>query len=164
MIKFPKGGMLVHFTLNDQTEQILHKGYKEVTDVPVLGLANSKGGRIAVFGDSTCLDSSHTPIPCFWLLEYILQYVFLCYSLTLRFTCDGHITNELQVNHKILRENWVAKGARLPLRLDSRLLEYSKVSDPSYIVSASPLPRIYANGTNAHGRRNLMTTRKRSKK
>jgi membrane-bound transcription factor site-1 protease len=77
VIKFPKGGMLVRFTLNDQTQQIVNQVYKEVKDVPVLGFANSMGGRIAVFGDSTCLDSSHSPIPCFWLLEYILQYVLV---------------------------------------------------------------------------------------
>jgi hypothetical protein len=82
--------------------------------------------------------------------------------LTLRFTSEGHINNELKVNYKILKENWVAKGASLPVRLQpSRLLEHSKVSDPSFIVSATPLPRIYPNGTNAHGRRNLMTTGKK---
>jgi membrane-bound transcription factor site-1 protease len=38
---------------------------------------NSKhviGGRIAIYGDSNCLDSTHLDKPCFWLLDTLLEY------------------------------------------------------------------------------------------
>lgn len=31
-------------------------------------------GRLVVYGDSSCLDTSHIEIPCFWLLDAILEY------------------------------------------------------------------------------------------
>ena len=31
-------------------------------------------GRIAVYGDSNCLDSTHLEKPCFWLLDALLEY------------------------------------------------------------------------------------------
>lgn len=31
-------------------------------------------GRIAVYGDSNCLDSTHIEKPCFWLLNAMLEY------------------------------------------------------------------------------------------
>ena len=41
----------------------------------MLGLTEHKGGRVAVYGDSNCLDSSHMRSPCFRLLAKLLQYV-----------------------------------------------------------------------------------------
>jgi hypothetical protein len=41
----------------------------------VLGLTEHSGGRVAVYGDSNCLDSSHMRSPCFRLLAKLLQYV-----------------------------------------------------------------------------------------
>jgi membrane-bound transcription factor site-1 protease len=41
----------------------------------VLGLTQHKGGRVAVYGDSNCLDSSHMRYPCFRLLSKLIQYV-----------------------------------------------------------------------------------------
>lgn len=41
----------------------------------VLGLAKHAGGRVAVYGDSNCLDSSHMRSPCFRLLTKLLAYV-----------------------------------------------------------------------------------------
>ncbi len=42
----------------------------------VLGLTqHNSGGRVAVYGDSNCLDSSHMRSPCFRLLAKLLQYV-----------------------------------------------------------------------------------------
>lgn len=44
-----------------------------------------KSGRIAVFGDSNCLDSTHLEKPCFWLLDTLLEY-----------TMTSHVTNLLK--------------------------------------------------------------------
>ena len=41
----------------------------------VLGLTEHKGGRLAVYGDSNCLDSSHMRSACFRLLARLIAYV-----------------------------------------------------------------------------------------
>ena len=72
IIKFPisKRGYLVYSILRDQGQEFLNLmnnrsrvKYVEET-VPILGLyqveANKASGRLAVYGDSNCLDSSHS--------------------------------------------------------------------------------------------------------
>jgi hypothetical protein len=41
----------------------------------VLGLAQHQAGRLAVFGDANCLDSSHMRSACFRLLTRLIAYV-----------------------------------------------------------------------------------------
>lgn len=41
---------------------------------PILGLVEMGEGRIAVYGDSNCLDSSHMITNCYWLLRKILDF------------------------------------------------------------------------------------------
>lgn len=43
-------------------------------DSPILGLVEAGEGRIAVYGDSNCLDSSHMVTNCYWLLRKILDF------------------------------------------------------------------------------------------
>lgn len=43
-------------------------------DSPILGLVGVGEGRIAVYGDSNCLDSSHMVTNCYWLLKKILDF------------------------------------------------------------------------------------------
>jgi len=40
----------------------------------VLGLLEAGAGRLAVWGDSNCLDSSHAQGDCFWLADLLLQF------------------------------------------------------------------------------------------
>lgn len=44
--------------------------------VPILGLAqpNFESGRIVVYGDSNCIDSSHMKKDCFWLISALIEY------------------------------------------------------------------------------------------
>lgn len=46
-------------------------------------------GRIAVYGDSNCLDSTHIEKPCFWLLDMLLEY-----------TMKSHVVDLLKVLNK----------------------------------------------------------------
>ena len=41
----------------------------------LLGLAPAGAGRIGVYGDSGCLDSSHQRAPCYAMLRAMLAYV-----------------------------------------------------------------------------------------
>lgn len=43
-------------------------------DSPILGLLDVGEGRVAVYGDSNCLDSSHMVTNCYWLLKKIVDY------------------------------------------------------------------------------------------
>lgn len=36
--------------------------------------ATEKSGRVVVYGDSNCLDTSHLEKPCYWMLDAILEY------------------------------------------------------------------------------------------
>lgn len=44
---------------------------------------HAQSGRIAVYGDSNCLDSTHLDKACFWLLDTILEYTMNSYVSSL---------------------------------------------------------------------------------
>lgn len=83
---FPKDGVVLRTTVNDFAEEILGGEMKPVKQTPVLGLWQSnplegedlkkisRGGRVALFGDSSCLDNTHLHKDCFWLLDALLAY------------------------------------------------------------------------------------------
>ncbi|XP_057501343.1 subtilisin-like protease SBT6.1 isoform X2 [Actinidia eriantha] len=78
IVKFPRGGHLHSFHFLDSSERgatqnILTSGTAKA-DFPILGLSAVGGGRIAVYGDSNCLDSSHMVTNCYWLLKKILDF------------------------------------------------------------------------------------------
>uniref|UniRef100_A0A5B7B387 Putative membrane-bound transcription factor site-1 protease n=1 Tax=Davidia involucrata TaxID=16924 RepID=A0A5B7B387_DAVIN len=78
IVKFPRGGYVHSFPLLDTsesgaTQNILSSGMTKA-DSPILGLLEVGGGRIAVYGDSNCLDSSHMVTNCYWLLRKILDF------------------------------------------------------------------------------------------
>ncbi|XP_027072249.1 subtilisin-like protease SBT6.1 [Coffea arabica] len=78
IVKFPGGGYLHSFPFVDSsesgaTQNVLLSGMMKA-DSPILGLLEVGGGRIAVYGDSNCLDSSHMVTNCFWLLKRLLNF------------------------------------------------------------------------------------------
>ncbi|KAK7498137.1 hypothetical protein BaRGS_00010725, partial [Batillaria attramentaria] len=76
--KFPEDGMLLTQTLKNQGYEVLKGETQTKEGVPVLGLQQTNSqpgsGRIALYGDSNCLDTSHLQKDCFWLLKAILEY------------------------------------------------------------------------------------------
>eukprot|EP00096_Caligus_rogercresseyi_P013423 TRINITY_DN6068_c0_g1_i1.p1 TRINITY_DN6068_c0_g1~~TRINITY_DN6068_c0_g1_i1.p1 ORF type:complete len:1037 (-),score=259.34 TRINITY_DN6068_c0_g1_i1:50-3160(-) len=79
--RFPKGGdsLLIYPSvgLKDQGKEFMgvSDGAPSRSDIPILGLHQTKnGGRIVVYGDSNCVDSSHLSKDCWWLLEAMLIY------------------------------------------------------------------------------------------
>ncbi|CAN4116980.1 unnamed protein product [Withania somnifera] len=78
ILKFPRGGYLHSFPFMDSsesraTQNILLSGMTK-TDTPILGLLEVGSGRIAVYGDSNCLDSSHMVTNCYGLLKKMLDF------------------------------------------------------------------------------------------
>nr|XP_054748279.1 membrane-bound transcription factor site-1 protease-like [Lytechinus pictus] len=77
IVKFPsEGGLLIQASLKDQGYEVLKGETKTASDVPILGMFQhgKSAGRIVLFGDSNCLDTSHMQTDCYWLLETLLQY------------------------------------------------------------------------------------------
>ncbi len=49
-------------------------GGNAAAEFGILGLTQAEAGRIGVYGDSNCLDSSHQRSPCFNMLLEMLKY------------------------------------------------------------------------------------------
>jgi membrane-bound transcription factor site-1 protease len=85
IVRFPEEGIvLAPPALKDQGAEIMGKtstGGAQAEQnnlIPVLGFYQTKstdtGGRIAVYGDSNCIDSAHLTKDCWWLMDAILEY------------------------------------------------------------------------------------------
>lgn len=79
-----------------------------------------KEGRIAIYGDSNCLDSTHLDKPCFWLLDALLEY-----------TMTSHVSNLLSDLNRLRKtKTFTEPLANLPVRMpNNNLHQYSKVLD-----------------------------------
>ncbi|MBA0681142.1 hypothetical protein Goari_012798 [Gossypium aridum] len=82
IVRFPRGGYVHSFPFLDSSESgatqnfLLNSGMNKA-DSPILGLLEVGEGRIAVYGDSNCLDSSHMVTNCYRLLRKILDFTGL---------------------------------------------------------------------------------------
>lgn len=78
IVRFPGGGNVHSFPFLDSTEsgatQNVLTSRTTKADSPILGLLEVGEGRIAVYGDSNCLDSSHMVTNCYWLLRKVLDF------------------------------------------------------------------------------------------
>ncbi|KAL4589623.1 hypothetical protein LXL04_002531 [Taraxacum kok-saghyz] len=78
IVKFPGNGYVHSFSFYDSSESgathsFLASGIED-SDSGVLGMVEVGGSRIAVYGDSNCLDSSHMVTNCYWLLRKLLDF------------------------------------------------------------------------------------------
>ncbi|KAF7819812.1 subtilisin-like protease SBT6.1 isoform X1 [Senna tora] len=79
IVRFPMGGYVHSFPFLDSsesgaTQNVLLTSGMTKADSPILGFTVMGEGRIAVYGDSNCLDSSHMVTNCYWLLRKILDF------------------------------------------------------------------------------------------
>lgn len=76
--KFPSSGTLITKTLKDQGNEVIKSESHTTQDVPILGLYQTsvkpESGRVALYGDSNCLDNSHMQKDCFWMLSALLEF------------------------------------------------------------------------------------------
>ena len=128
LARFPPHGHVLSVNLRDQGQAVLRSEKRSVNQVPVLGLmqvtpsssasapTGVKSGRLALYGDSNCLDSAHLQKDCFWLLEALLQY------------CLQSLKAPPSSLQKYLGRLPAGRTAELPERMEgSRLARYSKV-------------------------------------
>ncbi|KAB2618747.1 membrane-bound transcription factor site-1 protease-like [Pyrus ussuriensis x Pyrus communis] len=79
IVRFPRGGYVHKFPFMDSsesgaTQNVLRTPEMTTADSPILGLVEVGEGRVVVYGDSNCLDSSHMVTNCYWLLRKILEF------------------------------------------------------------------------------------------
>ncbi|KAL0019909.1 hypothetical protein WJX77_006101 [Trebouxia sp. C0004] len=78
IVRFPAGGHLHGWQLADKATEGVSRSVGNLGGPgaihAVLGLATHQSGRIAVYGDSNCLDSSHQRSSCYNLLTKLIQY------------------------------------------------------------------------------------------
>ncbi|XP_057750293.1 subtilisin-like protease SBT6.1 [Arachis stenosperma] len=78
IVRFPRGGHVHSFPFLDSSEsgatQNVLLNSETKPDSPILGFTEMGEGRIAVYGDSNCLDSSHMVTNCYWLLKKMLDF------------------------------------------------------------------------------------------
>ncbi|KAL0485149.1 hypothetical protein AKO1_004360 [Acrasis kona] len=109
LFKFPKGATIVKFPLRDRTaefsKQNMNSAQQQV-DAPVLGFLQYGLGRLAVFGDSNCVDDVNSPMMCMWLVDHMLK-----------FTTQGSDPDTvLFAKQEVLTEGFVMSQAKLPER------------------------------------------------
>ncbi|KAL3144492.1 hypothetical protein ABBQ32_004231 [Trebouxia sp. C0010 RCD-2024] len=78
IVRFPAGGHLHSWQLADKATEGLSRSVGNLGGAgsihAVLGLTTAEAGRVAVYGDSNCLDSSHQRSSCYNLLIKLIQY------------------------------------------------------------------------------------------
>ncbi|XP_052062556.1 membrane-bound transcription factor site-1 protease-like [Mytilus californianus] len=115
--KFPSDGVLITQNLKDQGHEVLKGESKSVDTVPILGIHQTSSGgpdsgRVALYGDSNCLDNSHMQKDCYWLLSALLEYTAYNNMVPL-FTGQDHVS---------------LTSSELPTRMEgNHLHRYSKV-------------------------------------
>ncbi|ELT89805.1 hypothetical protein CAPTEDRAFT_228241 [Capitella teleta] len=138
--KFPAEGLVITDSLKDQGHEVIKGESIAALEVALLGLHQTKpaaedagdwgvpptGGRIALYGDSNCLDSSHMQKDCYWLLDALLEY-----------TSHNQLAPLLEERAINLPPNSLLE---LPTRMDgNHLYRYSKVLD-SHLGEPRPKP------------------------
>ncbi|GBG80424.1 hypothetical protein CBR_g30889 [Chara braunii] len=132
IIKFPMGGHVLKYTFQDRTPSTLELATSRMAgrtqvESPILGLATFGKGKISVYGDSNCLDSSHMVVNCYWLLRKILD-----------FTCKGNRDSVLFHPMNQLSKEMGSPDMQLPARRKSvNFTEYSLVlGRPLAVINA----------------------------
>uniref|UniRef100_A0A1I8PQQ8 Uncharacterized protein n=2 Tax=Stomoxys calcitrans TaxID=35570 RepID=A0A1I8PQQ8_STOCA len=78
-----------------------------------------KEGRVAIMGDSNCIDSINAENACMWLINAFLEY-----------TMNSHTASVFKKYNSVIQQSRIAKIKTHPKRLKtSKLHKYSKVVD-----------------------------------
>jgi membrane-bound transcription factor site-1 protease len=141
--KFPAGGYLHSFPFLDSSEsgatQNILVSSTNKADSPILGLLEAGEARIAVYGDSNCLDSSHMVTNCYWLLKKILAF-------TSQKVKDPILFSSSKKQQKPLHK----KDNQLPTRrMDVNFSAYSSVVGRELVCSSDSRFEVW--GTKGYG-------------
>lgn len=112
-------------------ENVIYEKMKLNKPLPSNDDSSQNHGRIVIYGDSNCLDSTHMEKPCFWLLDALLE-----------FTMSSHVSTVLKdLNHSPNIQFPASSMSTFPKRLPNNHLHlYSKVLMPQGGSSSSSGP------------------------
>uniref|UniRef100_A0A182RQV6 Membrane-bound transcription factor site-1 protease n=1 Tax=Anopheles funestus TaxID=62324 RepID=A0A182RQV6_ANOFN len=103
--------------LRERTKQAVKQHNSTTAAARTANRPELAGGRIALYGDSNCLDSTHLEKPCFWLLDSLLEY-----------TMTAHVTSLLRDLNVSRQVEQIEENVKLPQRMPNNNLHlYSKV-------------------------------------
>ena len=140
LVRFPIEGKVYRARLEDESSSFLGRGKNHMVEVPILGIYQTindnkntatfdkenggslhESGRIAVYGDSNCIDSSHMKDePCYWLLVDLIQY-----------------TNEKILTERLSKMTKDEVNEKDPLNIDAPHLLPKRREDSQYMEAAS---------------------------
>lgn len=115
-------------------ENVIYDKIKLIKPIASKDDESQNHGRIVIYGDSNCLDSTHMEKACFWLLDALLE-----------FTMSSHVSNVLKDLSRSPNIQFSTSSSSIfPRRLPNNHLHlYSKVLMPNQgdSTSANPLKR-----------------------
>lgn len=115
-------------------ENVIYDKIKLIKPIASKDDDSQNHGRVVIYGDSNCLDSTHIEKACFWLLDALLEY-----------TMSSHVSNVLKDLSRSPNIQFTTNSmSKSPKRLPNNHLHlYSKVLMPNQkdIGSSSPLKR-----------------------
>lgn len=134
----------------------------KVRPAPIEQQPSPTEGRIVVYGDSNCLDSTHVEKPCFWLLDAMLEYTMTSHvstllrdlnrSSTVRFDAEPIEmpkrlpNNNLHLYSKVLTLTDAGGGASVVAKRDNPTCVDLKWETPIYLNVTAPNDLQYRNG------------------
>lgn len=112
-------------------ENVIYDKIKLIKPIASKDDDNQNHGRIVIYGDSNCLDSTHIEKACFWLLDALLE-----------FTMSSHVSNVLKDLSRSPNIQFTTSSSSIfPKRLPNNHLHlYSKVLMPNQGGSSSTSP------------------------
>lgn len=129
---FPAGGLLFSAPLNDLSQSDkAQQSTPAILGLYQVGNDSAISGRIAVYGDSNCLDENHRKVAaCTWLFERLLD-----------FTNDNRLDESFFPASLRLADAYIEDKQQRPVRMESsELYQYSNVlrSSPRCTLSLRP--------------------------
>jgi len=137
IVQFPDQGQVLVRNLRDQGADILRDEKDEnfkpkENPVAIFGVHEYKLGKVAVYGDSNCIDGAHMQKECYWLVEELLQYF-----RTKLFAQE--LASDL-VEWSAVKEQFESFST-LPERfVGNQLHRFSKVLVPGLSMKKKPIP------------------------
>lgn len=144
---FPEGGFVHRFSFEDNYNNSTAHNLLQVAGMvkagyPILGILelSDRTARIAVYGDSNCLDTSHMVINCYWLLRKLLDFTSQNIQDPMLFAPSSRLASPL-----------VRDGAFPARREDVNLSTYSSVINRELVCrNDARFEVLGANGYDSH--------------
>ena len=124
----------------------LGKGKNHVVEAAIFGVhqpPGNKAGRVVVYGDLNCIDSSHMVAPCSWLLLEFMDYASNNVLSTMLKSMTHEVTGNDPLSSRTLEQRVQLKPTRrtesnkVMVEVASKVLKGGRVGDSCFRASES---------------------------